>query len=52
MNLLEDFSPGLFIMQAVILAILLILIIKFAWKPIINALIEREEGIQNALDSS
>ena len=52
MSLLEDFSPGLFFMQALILVILLFLMIKFAWKPIMNALTEREEGIQNALDAA
>lgn len=49
MNLLEDFSPGLFFMQAIILLILIVLLGKFAWKPILNALNEREEGIENAL---
>ena len=52
MNLLDDFSIGLFIMQAVILLILLFLMIKFAWKPIMASLTEREEGIQNALDQA
>lgn len=33
-KLLNDFSPGLFIMQAVVLLILIILMAKFAWKPI------------------
>ncbi len=50
--LLNDFSPGLFIMQAVILLILIFLMVKFAWKPILNSLNEREEGIQGALDSA
>eukprot|EP00353_Schmidingerella_taraikaensis_P017038 CAMPEP_0185623634 /NCGR_PEP_ID=MMETSP0436-20130131/60012_1 /TAXON_ID=626734 ORGANISM="Favella taraikaensis, Strain Fe Narragansett Bay" /NCGR_SAMPLE_ID=MMETSP0436 /ASSEMBLY_ACC=CAM_ASM_000390 /LENGTH=140 /DNA_ID=CAMNT_0028265749 /DNA_START=415 /DNA_END=837 /DNA_ORIENTATION=- len=26
--------------------------VKFAWKPILNSLNEREEGIQNALDAA
>ncbi|MGG8496154.1 F0F1 ATP synthase subunit B [Tenacibaculum sp. TC6] len=51
-QLLNDFSPGLFFMQALILVIILFLMIKFAWKPIMNALTEREEGIQNALDAA
>lgn len=51
-QLLNDFSPGLFAMQLVILAILLFLLAKFAWKPILNSLNEREEGIQNALDAA
>lgn len=49
MNLLEDFSPGLFFMQAIILIILILLLGKFAWKPILSALNDREEGIANAL---
>ncbi len=51
-QLLNDFSPGLFFMQAVILLILIVLMVKFAWKPIMNALTEREEGIQSALDAA
>lgn len=50
--LLDDFSPGLFIMQTVILLVLIFLMVKFAWKPILNSLNEREEGIQGALDAA
>ncbi len=52
MSLLEDFSVGLFIMQVVILGIILFLMFKFAWKPILSSLEEREEGIQGALDAA
>ena len=51
-QLLNDFSPGLFFMQVIILLILLFLLGKFAWKPILASLTEREEGIQNALDAA
>ncbi|MGB0975268.1 MAG: F0F1 ATP synthase subunit B, partial [Flavobacteriaceae bacterium] len=34
-QLLNDFSPGLFFMQAIILLILIVLMRKFAWKPIL-----------------
>ncbi|WP_347373657.1 F0F1 ATP synthase subunit B [Aequorivita sp. Q41] len=51
-QLLNDFSPGLFIMQTVILIVLIFLMVKFAWKPILNSLNEREEGIQGALDAA
>ena len=51
-TLLNDFSVGLFIMQAVILVILILLMRKFAWKPILDALQTREDGIKNALDSA
>ena len=52
MDLLNDFSPGLFIMQTVILLIILFLLAKFAWKPILKSLDDREEGIQGALDAA
>lgn len=51
-QLLNDFSPGLFFMQAFIFLILLFLLAKFAWKPIIHSLRIREESIQDALDSA
>ncbi|WP_405610197.1 F0F1 ATP synthase subunit B [Polaribacter sp. Asnod1-A03] len=51
-TLLNDFSPGLFVMQIVILIILLLLMKKFAWKPILNSLEERETGIEDALASA
>jgi len=51
-QLLNDFSPGLFIMQTVIMIVLIFLMVKFAWKPILNSLNEREEGIQGALDAA
>ncbi|MEP3837355.1 MAG: F0F1 ATP synthase subunit B [Algibacter sp.] len=51
-TLLNDFSVGLFVMQAVILLIIILLMRKFAWKPILNALDEREGGIANALKSA
>jgi F-type H+-transporting ATPase subunit b len=52
MDIFNDFSIGLFAMQLVILLLLLFLLAKFAWKPIMEALTEREEGIQNALDAA
>lgn len=51
-TLLNDFSPGLFVMQTVLLIVLILLMVKFAWKPILNSLSEREEGIQGALDAA
>ena len=52
MGLLENFSSGLFIIQSVIFLILLVVLAKFAWKPIINAVNEREESIQDALNQA
>ncbi|MGJ8548477.1 F0F1 ATP synthase subunit B [Winogradskyella wichelsiae] len=51
-TLLNDFSPGLFAVQTVLLLLLIFLMVKFAWKPIISSLTEREEGIQGALDAA
>lgn len=51
-KLIDDFSFGLFFWQAIILLILIALLVKFAWKPILNALEEREKGIENALASA
>ncbi len=51
-TLLNDFSPGLFVMQTLLLLVLIFIMVKFAWKPILNSLSEREEGIQNALDAA
>jgi F-type H+-transporting ATPase subunit b len=51
-QLLNDFSPGLFIMQSVLMLAVIFLMVKFAWKPIVSALDEREEGIKNALKAA
>ncbi len=47
--LLDDFSIGLFIVQTILLLVLIAVMVKFAWKPIMNSLEERESGIENAL---
>ncbi|GGW56956.1 ATP synthase F0 subcomplex B subunit [Winogradskyella epiphytica] len=51
-TLLNDFSPGLFAVQTVLLLLFIFLMVKFAWKPILGSLNEREEGIQGALDAA
>lgn len=51
-KLLGEFSIGLFFWQSVLFLALLFLLRKFAWKPILNAVNEREEGIKDALDSA
>ena len=48
-KLINDFSYGLFFWQVIILGITILLLAKFAWKPILTALAAREEGISNAL---
>jgi len=51
-KLINDFSFGLFFWQTLIFVGLIFLLKKFAWKPILNAVNEREEGIKNALESA
>lgn len=51
-KLINDFSFGLFIWQIVIFVGLIFLLKKFAWKPILDAVNDREEGIKNALLSA
>ncbi|MFP9097423.1 F0F1 ATP synthase subunit B [Flavobacterium sp. RHBU_24] len=48
-KLVNDFSLGLFFWQAIILVVLILLLVKFAWKPIMTAITEREQGIANAI---
>lgn len=49
-KLVGDFSIGLFFWQTVLFIVLIFLLRKFAWKPILNAVNQREENIQEALD--
>jgi len=51
-KLINDFSFGLFFWQTILFILLLFLLKKFAWKPILDALNDREEGIKNALDEA
>lgn len=48
-KLISEFSIGLFFWQTVLFVGLIFLLRKFAWKPILNAVNEREEKIQRAL---
>lgn len=48
-KLINDFSFGLFFWQFVLFIILVLVLKKFAWKPILSAINDREEGIKNAL---
>lgn len=49
-KLWEQFSFGLFFWQALLFIGLLLLLRKFAWKPILGAVNEREEKISESLD--
>ncbi len=51
-KLINDFGFGLFIWASLIFIGLVLLLKKFAWKPILDAVNEREEGIRSALLSA
>ena len=51
-KLINDFSFGLFFWALIIFVGLVLLLKKFAWKPILDAVNTREEGIRNALLSA
>lgn len=49
-KLLAQFSVGLFFWQTVLFLALLFLLRKYAWKPILNAVNEREQKITDSLE--
>jgi len=51
-KLINDFSVGLFFWQTLLFVILIFVLRKYAWKPILSAVEEREEGIKDALFSA
>ena len=51
-QLIEEFSIGLFFWQTLLFIILVFFLRKYAWKPILSAVEEREEGIKQALDAA
>ena len=51
-KLIEEFSIGLFFWQTIIFVILIFLLKKFAWSPILKAVNDREQGIKDALESA
>jgi F-type H+-transporting ATPase subunit b len=51
-KLINEFSIGLFFWQLVLFIGLVLLLKKFAWKPILEAVEKREEGIKDALDAA
>ena len=51
-KLINDFSFGLFFWALLIFVGLVFLLKKFAWKPILDSVNTREEGIRNALLSA
>ena len=47
-----SFDPGLIIWTTIIFTLLLIVLKKFAWKPILNSVDERNKSIEEALKSA
>ncbi len=51
-KLIEQFSVGLFFWQTILFLILLFILKKYAWKPILDSVSERENTIRESLDSA
>ncbi|OXA80588.1 ATP synthase F0 subcomplex B subunit [Flavobacterium aquidurense] len=51
-KLINQFEFGLFFWQVLIFVGLILLLKKFAWKPILDAVNDREQGIKDALLSA
>lgn len=51
-KLINDFSVGLFFWQTLLFLLLLFLLRKYAWKPILNAVEKRETSIEDALNTA
>ena len=47
-----SFDPGLIIWTTIIFTLLLIILKKFAWKPILNSVDERNKSIEEALKAA
>ena len=48
-KLISEFSFGLFFWQLLIFIFLVLLLKKFAWKPILDTVNERESSIKDAI---
>ncbi len=51
-KLMDQFSLGMFFWMTILFVALMFLLKKFAWKPILEAINSREEGIREALASA
>ena len=47
-----EFDPGLIIWTTIIFILLLLVLKKFAWKPILDAVDERNKSIEEALKAA
>lgn len=52
LNALVTPAVGLIFWTSIVFILLIVLLGKFAWKPILNAIKEREQGIETALKSA
>ena len=51
-KLISEFSSGVFFWQTLIFVTLIFLLRKFAWKPILDTINEREKSIRDSLNSA
>jgi len=51
-KLINDFSFGLFFFQIAVVVILILILKKYAWGPILDAINTRERGILEAMESA
>src|SRR5689334_537617 len=51
-NALVQPDPGLFIWTIITFLVLLALLVKFAWRPLLDALERRQESIRKSLDDA
>ena len=51
-KLIEEFSLGLFFWQTLLFVGLLLLLAKYAWRPILEAVEERENTIKDSLEAA
>jgi len=51
-KLVSEFSVGLFFWQSILFLVLIFLLKKYAWGPILQAINDREEGIKEALEAA
>jgi F-type H+-transporting ATPase subunit b len=51
-KLISEFSVGLFFWQTILFVALILLLRKYAWKPILSAVEEREKNISEAVEQA
>ena len=52
MNPLVQPDPGLYIWTILVFVVLVVLLTKFAWRPLLDALDRRQESIRKSLDDA